>query len=360
MSIGNQFSQLVTAIKTKLSSNKQLADSLRGPDGYLMYTTNDPSAPLTSRPVLNKNPIIVDTDTEAQQHLGGEESFETVFNTWKRISHLGPGPYPSVQSELDTWELDETTNRIICTVNTTSLVGFISPDRHDNYVFETIVRSTSTDDDQIGLCLAFTEVDGSEHTLVAMRRTNGLQNIPSESATGIPGGHLPHYLDVYYDIFTPDQRDLGSTNEDITINTGGWAAFPEGCRIRVTRDGDTFTVETSNLGESNYINAAKVTFTLDDYPELSKFKGPQRYGYVCYSQPNSSWETLAKPAKLNEVIVLGSANSYQWNGSEFISGISTDELLANIPNGLLFFNETTRKLYYKDNDGSMSRVRGTS
>ncbi len=369
MSLITIFERLVSNAKTKINRITQLTDTLRGPRGYLLFTTDDPSQPLRSIPVISKNPIVVNTDEEAQSYLGGGESFSNVFDTWKRISHLGVGPYPSNVNELDAWAYDEPTDTIRCTVNSSTMVGFISPDRHENYVFEATVKSTSSDDDSVGVCIAFTELDGVEHTLVAMRTPGGSQTHPNIG--GDVGSHRAKLFDVYYDIFHPDRIDLGSKNGglkwgDGTVNDdrlagdiggGGWSNHPDGCRIKVTREGDQFTLETTNLGESSYVSTATITFNLNDYPELAKFKGPQRYGYVSYSQTNASWETLKKPAVLNQVLVL-EGTSYEWSGEQWVDNVDTQRIIDQIPNGTLLRNQSTRKLYYKSSSGTLESIGG--
>lgn len=369
--------QITARIKQTFTRHETILDSIRGKPGYLYHVTGDPLRPLGAQPLLNYNPIIVDTDAEAQVHLGEEESFANVFNNWRRISHLRSLPQPANPGELDSWELDPETNNVKLTVNSGSLVGFISPDAHDHYTFEVTLSSDDTafaggDDDLIGVCLAFTVVNGIEHTIVAMRTPGGAQTHPSLG--GSNGRHRAKLLDVYADIFHGTRRrDLGSTNgglmwgdgivdddrvPEVDIQAGGWNAHPEGCRLRITRTGDHFKVETTNLGSDVYVPSATVEFTLNDDPTLAKFKGPQRYGYVAFSQARSTWVTHAKPAAQSQIIVLGSPTSYEWQGDGWVSGISTQQLIQNLDKSRFYYNRQTRKLYYAFASGFLRRIRG--
>lgn len=366
----NELTRITAEIKKAFTRHNTALSSIRGREGYLYHLTNDPQRPLEPRPLLNYDPIIVDNDQEAQVHLGAEESFENVFNSWRRISHLHNNPQPANVDELDTWDLNPETNNIELTVNSSTLVGFISPDAHDDYTFEVTFSSTNGDDDSIGVCLAFTVVDGTEHTIVAMRTPGGSQSHPS---WGGSSRHKAKLLDVYADIFYPNRVDLGSTNgglkwgdgivDDNRVTTGdigggGWRIHPEGCRIRVTRKGDNFKVETTDLGSDVYLSSATVEFTLNDHPSLAKFKGPQRYGYVAYSQPRSTWVTHAKPAAQSRIIVLDGSSSYEWGGDDWVAGISSQQLINETPVGRFYFNQQTRKLYYKFPNGQLRRIRG--
>lgn len=326
---------------------------------------------VSCHPLISTAMVVVDTEEQVGAAKGQRESFIDVFNTWTRISHGDRGPYPYHPDELDTWTYDEATDVIQCTVNSDSLVGFISPDRHENYVFEVILRSNGSDDDSIGLCLAYTEVDGEEFTIVALRTPGGTQTGMLPAHPDFPVTHNGKLLDVYYDIFHPDhRRDLGSINgglkrgdglvypEDEPFELGKtkpWGNFPEGTRLKVTRAGDQFTVETTDLNSDIYVPSATVSFSLNDYPELAKFKGPQRYGYVCFSQPNSTWETLQRPLVTNVIYNQSTRLIDVYDGSDWerFPAVYLNEYVAG---GMFYQNLNRDALYWAEVNGSIVKI----
>mgnify|MGYP001773297532 CR=1 FL=1 len=218
---------------------------------------------------------------------GGSESEIVVTNT-----------------EINNWSYDSATDNIYSTINSATLIGFISPEEYEDFVFEVRVSSNDGDNDTIGICFGFEDTDGKEHTLVAARTPGGSQAHPSLSS----GSHKAKLFDIYYNIFDSDRIDLGSTNGGLkwgdgivndarvpTTDLGAWSAFPTGCLIKAKREGDIITLETTNLGSNTYVDSAKVIVDLNSHPALAKFKGPTRIGYICYSQPRATWKTLQAP-----------------------------------------------------------------
>lgn len=321
MSLTTKMSRYVTAITERFTL----------PVNSRNYNLAYRSGGFTALPTVSELKV-ANTDVQVDVLKGVDESFEQVFNEWTRISHLGRSAQPANANELNSWSYDPVADRILCTVNSTTLVGFIAPDSYDNFEFEVTLRSTNSDDDSIGVCMAFTEVGGVEHTLVAMRTTGGSQTHPNAAVDG--GTHRAKLLDVYYDIFHPDRRiDLGSTNGGLMwgdgvvndarlpsgdIGAGGWRSHPDGCRLKITRTGDIFTIETSDLGSTTYLESATVVVDLNDYPELAKFKGPQRYGYVCYSQNQSTWETHKRPLTLQPIFDLRTNDLWTYVGNDWV------------------------------------------
>lgn len=344
--------------------------NMKGETGSVLFSqdsdTDDHFAPGL---ILQRNPAIVEGGTEMDFLKGYIESFEAVFEDWLRISHNGVGPYPAEPSELDEWSYDASTDTITCSVNSRSLIGFISPDRHEDFIFEVTLRSNNADDDSIGVCFGFVTEDGQEHTLTAMRTTGGSQG------HGAPAvNHHAKLLDVYYDIFHPDNRlDLGSTNgglmwgdgivdDDRTLSSDigspyGWNAFPDGCRLRVERVGDVFTIRTSNLNEVDFVESATVVVDINDYPQLEKFRGPIQFGYVCFSQNASTWEVHRRPVELGTVLDAQTLETWQWTGEDWgqaPDSVGRDLLLPN----RLYFNEQTEKLFYNEPFRGLMKVSG--
>ena len=256
--------------------------------------------------VGNKGTILINRPVEEEDYHFSED-FSEVFNTWTRFSHLD-GQRPASTVDLDSWIYDEENDLIISTRNTPTTIGFVSTRKYDNYNFDVVVDSTNSDDDLIGLVLAFAVDElGREHTITVMRTPGGI----GHNAQHINGGQRMLFF-AYMNIADYQNSeypsiDLGSNNRGLiwgdtgqvdadrvqTSDVGSWADW-DGCRIRAERRGDQFTVMTSQLSEREFVPEATITFNLNDHPELAIFKGPQSIGYTCHSQQDSFFEVLER------------------------------------------------------------------
>jgi hypothetical protein len=313
--------------------------------------------------LVNRNPALVEGAAEMDQLKGLVESFENVYDDWLRISHMGT-TYPAAPEELEEWSYDPVADSIICTINSTTLIGFISPEQYTDYVFEVEISSTANDDDLIGVCFGYVEKDGRQYTLTASRSAGGVAGGPDTDAT---------LFLIEFNRRQPEHMDLGSTNgglmwgdgaiddtrsKGFTSNTkNGWDKNPEGCRIRVERFGNVFTLKTTDLGSDEYKDSATVVVDLDDYPELEMFRGAVQFGYVCQSQANSTWLTHRRPVKLGTVVDIDTMETWSWDGKQFVQ--VTDPVRNElVPPNRLFFTEMTNKLYYHESFKGIMKISG--
>ena len=164
-------------------------------------------------------------------------SFEEVFNSWYRLSHSPdfPRQYPAIPEETEKWEYDEETDSIRNTTNSGSMVAMMSPEDNTvgDYDFETVVSSTSGDDDWIGVIIALVERDGIEHTLSVLA-----------SATTT---HTQH-LTIGYNHRQSANEGNVTIITDTTDIVAGWNKFPERT-IKVTRRGSVFTIKVTTYQE---------------------------------------------------------------------------------------------------------------
>lgn len=342
----------------------QLTSRFVGDAGDLLYSDG---SQFTLGKLMSRLSV-VNTSAELDAQLNLVESFETVFNTWKRISHAGDTTYPANVSETQSWSYDAATDKISCTVNSSTLVGFVSPQAYGDFTFEVNVGSVSGDDDSIGICFGFVEENGKEHTLTALRTPGGSQTHPSHSGVA----HKAKLFDVYYDIFSPSRRDLGSKNGGLMwgdgvvddnrvlagdIGSGGWGAHPAGCKIKAVRVGDIITLSTTNLGGGAYVPTANVIVDLAKYPELEKFRGRIRVGYVAYSQPSSSWTSLVRPGERSGIVDARDLSVREWDGSTWKLAAAGAHALYFKP-GRFYHNAATGKTYYAERQDKLIHVMG--
>lgn len=255
---------------------------------------------------------------------------------------------PAYSAEVTAWAYDGVNDVITSTVNSDSYIGFISQQRYANYEHEVLLKSTSGDDDTIGVILAWTvDSNGRQHTLSAIRS---------------PGGNGHTWIVVYNRSRSDSQviEDKTSTIKwgngaygatavaaGYTSNptTGGWDDFPDGTRVRAVRTGDTIVVDTTDLGESTYVPASAITIDLTSDPILEKFRGPKAIGYSALSQASASFEVLNFSDNVNTIYDVRNGNVYEYDGSSW-NLVGSTNLIAELGYGRLLSNPYTNKLFF--------------
>lgn len=307
---------------------------------------------------------LVTTQTELDTMLTTEEKMANVFYNWKRISR-GHWQDPVIrtaarysdnvlQEEIDGFSYDPATDKIKNSIDTRSLVGFIAPHAYENYVLDVVLRSDSTwQNDPIGLVLAYaTDQDGTTHTLTAMRNPairdhGGAINVVVDFNTFAPVVIRTQKAGLLWADGQPATGPmLPPPPESWSVKP--WSLATNGCRLRVTRVSDAFTVETTQYDGVEFVEEAKFTFTLNDNPALTRFKGPQRYGYAAVSQDNVIWDVIQRPGARQPIIDLRDRTVRQWDGSNWVvNNTAWGELIK--PNRF-FHNTTTNRLFYAENE----------
>lgn len=218
--------------------------------------------------------------------------FAEVFNNWHRFSHgANNWAQPSNATELNAWVYDPGTDRIKCTVNSATNIGFVSDVAVGDFVFDVEVgvdaTSTDADNDAITLVIAFKSTNGKEQTITVVRSASIEGHVKS-----------PTLFSVAYDYYLPDQKLIASveTNE---VKGSPWKG--RFSRIVVTRVGDKIDVKATNIEARSWASATeadfihKMSFTLNDMPELAIFKGENRFGYGAVSQTTATYKTYVRP-----------------------------------------------------------------
>lgn len=366
MTIAEETAKLQTAIanygkyvKDQVKSLNDTLDPVKGAKGQPLFFTRDQQRMAVAGDELLKKITLVHTDAEMDQAKGATVDFASVFNSWKRISHSGSAARPAAEAELLAWSYDAATNQIKNTTNSATIVGLISPEKYGDYVFEVDISSDNADDDFIGLIAAYAEVDGIGHTLNVWRT---------------PGGLAPKLLTVGYNFPTGaiwQGKDIASTNGGLkwsdgvvddsrAVGTGqafvkGWSSQGTGCRLRIVRQGDTITIDTSNMNENNvYVPTARVVVDLASDPLLAKFRGSAQIGYAALSQINSTWKVLQAPATHYNILDVRNNHVWVWqNGAWVDSGYVSD---ATLVKQRLYKNTLDGTSYYCDANGQFLKL----
>lgn len=251
-------------------------------------------------PVIRIDDIISDdgiVDMTIQNDLIDLDLSE-VFNTWYRFSHNLSDTYPASPTEVNAWVYDEGQNAIVCTQNTSTYVGFISERSGTNYAIESTLSSTGSDDDTIGLVLAYVEQGGREYTLSAIRTMGGL------TPTGGWG--------LYYNYGQSDSKQLAvKTVSTLSAASGGWNTHGPS-RIEAQRSGDSIIAYTSQNGSTTIDPTTELTVDLSLDSDLYKFQGATRNGYSARSQDQASFTDIVNDLQA-PLVDLTFVFSYKYN-----------------------------------------------
>lgn len=286
---------------------------------------------------------VVANATEMGSVMNAKESFQEVFNNWSRFSHNGSLNYPANSSELNVWQYDAANDKIICTKNSDTHIGFISAEAYDDFEFEVEVSSNNSDDDRIGICIAFSQAGGRQYTLTAVRQFDGWGGASNSF-------HVTYnMLHVQSRVLAFNDAGLGPQNpyhNSLGTLKNGWIGVGW-VRIKVRRTGDLIEAWTTMPKSTEYMEDKKITINLANDPDLVKFRGPQRFGYVCQSQFNATWRSIQRPGERVPIIRADTKECYRWENNQWTlqpAGSYQNYLQPN----RLFTNQVTKKLFAVD------------
>lgn len=197
-----------------------------------------------------------------------------IFNTWARID--GANYFENISTATGSaanWKYLTNPERIEQPDNTSLGCGFISPELLDTFTFESTLKSVDSDDDTIGLIIAFVRDNGVNKSLVAARTKGGQQPtlgwgvIYTENGAGTP-------------TWVIQQMSVGGVS-------GGFSGSSS--RVKIDRKEDLIKCYTSNWNNETIETSSEIIIDLNSDPRLEVFKGKQPYGYYTHSQSNSTY-----------------------------------------------------------------------
>jgi hypothetical protein len=159
-----------------------------------------------------------------------------------------------------------------------------------------------------------------------------------------------------------------------TAGTNGWSNNGK-VRIRFTLNGANGTVETTNFGSTNYVDAAKVSFTLSDAGAASTWAngpayGGYRWGLAQYAQPNAEFNILNAPDQFARYMMYSpqadgtdASMLYFYTGNTaFGSNGWVADSIANTnatQPGRQIFSPVNSTLWFTRRDGTVTPLYGT-
>ena len=252
-------------------------------------------------------------------------SVQDIFNSWGRFdgnSFFENKDDPNISSNASAWQFLSNPDRVSMPLNVYPYNGFVSPEKLENYTFEATLSSPDSDNDTIGLVIAFVQIDGTNYTLTAVRNQGG--HSPSEG-WGVCYGEGSNYYS-----WIIDSKSVGGTSY-------GW--YGAQSAVKIVRNGDLIKCYATDWNDTaTYQAASEIVIDLDSDPRLAKFKGARSYGYVTYSQPDSTYLDIQIGGGLDVSKIYDAASGEVW---EYIQGSGWTLLATSVWDELGFVREVT-------------------
>ena len=308
----------------------------------------------------------ISTDEELEDAKASFETQEEIFETFKRYSHgdASVSPTVGVLSNLipgtplhtNSWEYDTLTNRILSNFNTGDVIGLISNDKVNDYIQKATIGSDVDDNDFIGLCLLFQDVN----------------DLVPNNAFGLNPADFSWDIDVTSE-FVPNQHTLTFFRNRNTVNTffiaynymkldsdvisngtssGVWNTTDNWedaeVDVYVSKIGDIVTFKTSNFSDAPGGKGGldfTLTIDLDSDPRLHKFKGFNSYGYCAQSQAGSFFYNNYITSSANDIFDVRNGDVWSLDDDNVYNIDATRNLYSEQIKSI-GFNESTSKLFY--------------
>lgn len=258
-------------------------------------------------------------------------TMQEVFDSWARFD--GNNYYENkdavgISGNASAWELLSDPDRVSMPLNVWPFNGFVSPEALENYKLEVTLSSPNGDNDTIGVVIAFTRIDGVNYSLTAVRNHAG--NDPRDG-----WGVVYHEADDggYYSssyMWTIDSANVGGTSS-------GW--YGAETRVKIERAGDLIKAYTTNWNDTGTYQAASlIEIDLTSDARLEKFRGPQPYGYVTYSQPDSTYLDVQLTGNMDANVIMDISAGRVW---EWVDGSGWVLTARSIQDELGYVREVT-------------------
>lgn len=310
---------------TSIYLNGLLENTIPGVN-MLNYSTNS-NFYIGARQIVDGNSLVIMNDytlgffgafrmTKGQRYVANYESnitlegdpaaVEAAFDDWYRFSHSGASSYQAIPGDLSAWIYNSSTNSIECTANTGSFTGFIGTTPATNLEFESVMSSTSSDDDTLALIVGFvtnglqpTDAGYKEYTLSAVRNMGG-------TTPTVGWGIVYNYLQN-------DQIVLQTSN--VPFISGGWSANGA-TKVKVIKNGTSVYATTSQNGSTSLDSSTTLYVDLSTNPVLNKFEGAIQWGFGAHSQDAANFSLLDASGSSTGVLVedKGTQNPVSGNG----------------------------------------------
>jgi len=263
--------------------------------------------------------VIADYETVSDDAVGtmiAEPNDANTFKTWHRAS--GVDYFPTsviVPGSNDAAFLLFDNNRIEVQRNTSTYVMSLAPVSYKKFTIEATIGSTDSDDDAVGLVVAFKRVNGVNHSIMALRNQGGAGGLAP----------LKNFMLVYVRGNTV-VKNLAAV--DIGTVSGAWSNKTS--RVRVVRDGNSISAYASDFNSAT-VNATPITVNLSSDPDLAVFQDFCRFGFAAYSQAYAFFDDIAftQPANPDYVTSFGTVGISSGDSTTALSVTVNGSATAN-------------------------------
>lgn len=246
---------------------------------------------------------IATSDEELQTMLQTKISMQDIFNTWYQFVHRANNQNTEELQSEKQWSYNAETDSIMSNVNTSSYIGFISPDSYKNFYLKIKCTSNDSDNDMASLiCGFYKDSNGIEHTLSICRSYGTNVFNPKWQLIYDYTGQTT--TDRQYVLFSDDTYQ----GDDAAVKDQSFVMF------EVHKEGKTLTCKTGVNDSEVLDETTTCTFTLpntkpDDWSNemwdnLNIMFQSTRIGFG-----NTSWNTSFKIVDQN---ILSSNMIYDW------------------------------------------------
>ena len=232
--------------------------------------------------------IVIADSGNIQTPAGTTWDTELIENTWYNFSHTRV--YPDTTPTYP-FKIQDTTGWII-NPNTVSLeantdpqarpIGFVSGGEHEDYILETVVKSTSFDDDAMGVVIGFVYENGYEYTLTAYRSQGGVMRSKTWFVVANAGQSVGFTGTNYNALGSPMHYGVWDNSPSVGFATNEWATKTVGTKIRVEKTGNQVKVYTSQMNSTTIDLNTEIVIPLTG--DNAKFKR-SKIGFSSWGQP---------------------------------------------------------------------------
>ena len=237
--------------------------------------------------VITKNTNTISLITQDLGNKSGE-SLEYIFNNGIKFSHyINSWNNVYNTNEINSLYFDNSLQSFVQRKDSNTFNGIVTEKFYDNYTHIAQLRSignNNADNGDNGIIIGFVFDEYKRpHTLSAI--------------CGLGGTSIVNWA-LVYDYMLPDQQILfqsgNGTNGTVPDkqNCTLWSNFPNGITIEISKDDNIIKASCSNWNSTTINYNTQITIDLDDYPWGHLFKGPVRYGYCNYEQPDSFFKQV--------------------------------------------------------------------
>jgi len=218
-----------------------------------------------------------------------------IDNTWYNFSHSRvypntPPRYPARNSDLQGWNINTDTVAMEANNNPRFRpIGYVSGEEHENYIFETVVKSTSYDDDAIGVVIGFVFENGYEYTLTAYRSQGGPLSSKTWFVVANAGQSISFTGFNYNAQGSPMPYGLWDNSSSVGFASNSWASVPNGTKIRVEKTRDQVKVYTSPMNSTTIDSSTEIIIPLTG--DNARFK-KSKIGFSSWGQPLAQWHDV--------------------------------------------------------------------